>query len=59
MLDFDERDLLRLAEAAGFSPIRLTLDARIESVEPQRRDAFLDTAWNPKAPTLRRRWTRL
>ncbi|HEU5216964.1 MAG TPA: class I SAM-dependent methyltransferase [Gaiellaceae bacterium] len=53
MLDFDERDLLRLAEAAGFSPIRLTLDARIESVEPRSWDAFLDTAWNPNVPTLR------
>ena len=53
MLDFDERDLLRLAEDAGFSPIRLTLDARIESVEPRSWDGFLDTAWNPNVPTLR------
>lgn len=53
MLDFDERDLLRLAEAAGFSPIRLTLDACIESVEPRSWDAFLDTAWNPNVPTIR------
>jgi arsenite methyltransferase len=53
MLDFDERDLLRLAEEAGFSPIRLTLDARIESSEPRTWDGFLDTAWNPNVPTLR------
>lgn len=53
MLDFDERDLLRLAEEAGFSPLRLTLDARIESVEPRDWDVFLDTAWNPNVPTLR------
>jgi arsenite methyltransferase len=53
MLDFDERDLLQLAEEAGFSPIRLTLDARIESVEPRNWDSFLDTAWNPNVPTLR------
>src|SRR5207248_1215358 len=53
MLDFDERDLLQLAEEAGFSPIRLTLDARIESVEPRNWDGFLDTAWNPNVPTLR------
>jgi SAM-dependent methyltransferase len=53
MLDFDERDLLQLAEEAGFSPIRLTLDARIESVEPRSWDSFLDTAWNPNVPTLR------
>ena len=53
MLDFDERDLLQLAEEAGFSPIRLTLDARIESVEPRNWDSFVDTAWNPNVPTLR------
>jgi arsenite methyltransferase len=53
MLDFDERDLLRLAEAAGFSRVRLTLDARIESIEPRSWNAFLDTAWNPNVPTLR------
>lgn len=53
MLDFDERDLLQLAGDAGFSPIRLTLDARIEPIEPRGWDAFLDTAWNPNVPTLR------
>ena len=53
MLDFDERDLLQLAEEAGFWPIRLTLDARIESSEPRSWDGFLDTAWNPNVPTLR------
>lgn len=53
LLDFDERDLLQLAEDAGFSPIRLTLDARIEPIEPRGWDAFLDTAWNPNVPTLR------
>jgi arsenite methyltransferase len=53
MLDFDERDLLRLAEEAGFFPLRLTLDARIEPPEPRSWDGFLDTAWNPNVPTLR------
>ncbi|HJQ50738.1 MAG TPA: class I SAM-dependent methyltransferase [Gaiellaceae bacterium] len=53
MLDFDERDLLRLAEEAGFSPLRLTLDARVEPPEPRSWDGFLDTAWNPNVPTLR------
>jgi SAM-dependent methyltransferase len=53
MLDFDERDLMRLAEAAGFFPIRLTLEARIEATEPRGWDGFLDMAWNPKVPTLR------
>jgi SAM-dependent methyltransferase len=53
MLDFDERDLLRLAEEAGFFPIRLTLDARIEAAPPRGWDGFLDTAWNPNIPTVR------
>jgi arsenite methyltransferase len=52
MLDFDERDLVRLAEQAGFFPIRLTLGARIEAMPPRGWDAFLDTAWNPNVPTL-------
>jgi len=53
MLDFDERDLLRLAEEAGFFPIRLTLDARIEAAEARSWDGFLNVAWNPNVPTLR------
>jgi SAM-dependent methyltransferase len=53
MLDFDERDLLRLAEQAGFFPLRLTLDSRIEAMAPRRWDVFLDSAWNPNVPTLR------
>lgn len=53
MLDFDERDLIRLADAAGFFPLRLTLDARIEATEPRSWDGFLDMAWNPNVPTLR------
>lgn len=53
MLDFDERDLLRLAEGAGFFPLRLTLDARIEATPPRNWDGFLDVAWNPNVPTLR------
>ncbi|HZT85718.1 MAG TPA: methyltransferase domain-containing protein [Gaiellaceae bacterium] len=53
MLDFDERDLLRLAEAAGFFPLRLTLDARIEETAPRSWEGMLDTASNPNVPTLR------
>ncbi|HJQ74721.1 MAG TPA: class I SAM-dependent methyltransferase [Gaiellaceae bacterium] len=53
MLDFDERDLLRLAEGAGFFPLRLTLDARVEATAPRTWDGALDTAWNPNVPTLR------
>jgi arsenite methyltransferase len=53
MLDFDERDLIQLAEAAGFFPIRLTLEARIEAMERRAWDTFVDSAWNPNVPTLR------
>lgn len=53
MLAFDERDLLRLAEGAGFFPLRLTLDARVELMAPRSWDATLDSAWNPNVPTLR------
>jgi arsenite methyltransferase len=53
MLDFDERDILELAETTGFFPIRLTLDARIEATPGRNWDGFLDSAWNPNVPTLR------
>jgi SAM-dependent methyltransferase len=53
MLDFDERDLLGLAGRAGFFPVRLVYEAGIEATEPRRWDGFLDSAWNPKVPTLR------
>ncbi len=53
MLDFDERDLLRLAEEAGFFPIRLTLDAKIEAMPPRSWEGFVEGAWNPNVPTLR------
>jgi ubiquinone/menaquinone biosynthesis C-methylase UbiE len=55
MIDFDERDLLVLAEAAGFVDIRLTLLAEI-TTEPvfQTRDwgVFLASSPNPLAPTF-------
>lgn len=53
MLDFDERDLLRLAENAGFFPITLTLRVVIEPAAPRSWENFLDTAGNPNIPTLR------
>lgn len=53
MLDFDERDLIRLAEAAGFFPINLTLDAVVERGPFRTWDGLLDTAGNPNVPTLR------
>jgi ubiquinone/menaquinone biosynthesis C-methylase UbiE len=52
MLDFDERDLAALAERAGFFPIRLELEAEVRSSEPARWDVYVDTAGNPRIPTL-------
>ena len=52
MLDFDERDLVALAERAGFFPIRLELEAEVRSSEPARWDVHVDTAGNPRIPTL-------
>ncbi len=52
MLDFDERDLIQLAELAGFFPIWLTLEAEITPVEPRAWDTFLKQAGNPRIPTI-------
>lgn len=52
MLDFDERDLLELAEGAGLFPIELTLTAEIRPADARRWDVFLHTAGNPNLPTL-------
>jgi arsenite methyltransferase len=54
MLGFDEHDLLRWAEAAGFERLRLRMD--LEDRRPARVtdwDGFLDSAPNPRAPTWR------
>ena len=52
MLDFDERDLIRLAEEAGFFPIELELQAEIRSIEPRPWPAFLNSSGNPRIPTI-------
>jgi len=55
MLDFDERDLIGLAEEAGFEAIRLNLIAEVTN-EPMwtTRDweVFVNASPNPLAPTL-------
>lgn len=56
MIDFDERDLLRRAEQAGFVDLRLTLIAEVMSTSLARTrdwDVFLDSSPNPLAPTFR------
>jgi arsenite methyltransferase len=52
MLDFDERDLLRLAEEAGFFPIDLELHAEVRWTDPRPWPAFLNSSGNPKIPTI-------
>jgi arsenite methyltransferase len=52
MLDFDERDLLRLAESAGFREIHLEYRADIEPAEPRRWETVAHSAGNPRIPTL-------
>jgi arsenite methyltransferase len=52
MVDFDERDLLALAEQAGFFPTQLRLDAEISRCWPRSWDAFVAAAPNPLVPTL-------
>ena len=52
MLTFDERDLIALAEQAGFFPITLLLEAEIRPAEPRSWESFRNTAPNPNVPTL-------
>jgi arsenite methyltransferase len=52
MLDFDDRDLLRLAEQAGFEEIHLQLHIDIRPLPPTPWEAVLRRAGNPRVPTL-------
>jgi SAM-dependent methyltransferase len=52
MLDFDERDLVRLAEEAGFFPIDLELQAEVRWTDPKPWPTFLNSSGNPKIPTI-------
>jgi SAM-dependent methyltransferase len=52
MLDFDERDLVALAEKAGFAQIDLALTAEVRPTDPERWEVFLHSAGNPNLPTL-------
>jgi arsenite methyltransferase len=52
MVDFDERDLIALAEQAGFHPINLELEAEIRPSDPVPWATFVNRAGNPRIPTL-------
>jgi arsenite methyltransferase len=53
MLDFDERDLVDLAEQAGFERVTLTLETTVQPAEPVPWEAYVDTAPNPNVPAPR------
>jgi arsenite methyltransferase len=53
MLDFDDRDLVRLAERAGFDAVSLDLRVSVKtSRDPVPWDRFLRMSANPKLPPL-------
>jgi hypothetical protein len=52
LLDFDEHDLVSLAESAGFREINLELRQQVASYRaPMAWEAFLASSGNPLAPT--------
>jgi len=53
MVNFDDRDLVNLAEEVGFAKVELTLEVEVKPPDPLSWDAFLDIAWNPNIPTMR------
>jgi arsenite methyltransferase len=53
MLDFDERDLLRLASEAGFDQVTLELQASVSPMPPARWETYLSAPWNPTVPPLK------
>jgi arsenite methyltransferase len=52
MLDFDERDLIRFAEEAGFFPVELDYYAEMRPAEPRPWEALLHSSGNPRIPTV-------
>ena len=52
MGDFDERDLIAHAEKAGFKEIHLELQIEIKPSEDADWSELMNTAFNPKIPTL-------
>lgn len=52
MFDFDERDLVRYAEAAGFKEVHLQLNIDVRSPAPLSWPATVNSSGNPRIPTL-------
>lgn len=53
MVDFNERDLIRLAQEAGFREVHLVYEANIALAGPQDWESSIDRAANPLVPTVR------
>lgn len=53
MLNFDDRDLVDLAERAGFEHVHLTLEVETSPPDPIPWDSFLDMPFNPRVPSPR------
>ena len=52
MMDFDERDLVAIAERTGFRDIHLDLKADIKAPCPEDWTRFIRSAGNPHSPTI-------
>jgi ubiquinone/menaquinone biosynthesis C-methylase UbiE len=52
MMDFDERDLLRACEEAGFRHVRVDASFFAFPAQPAKWDTVLHSAGNPNVPTL-------
>jgi ubiquinone/menaquinone biosynthesis C-methylase UbiE len=52
MLNFDDRDLVDLAEAAGFGEVHLELRVEVKPPDPIPWEAYSNMAFNPKIPTI-------
>lgn len=52
MMNFDERDLLRLCEEAGFKNIHLELHVLLMPSPPQKWETFINAPGNPNIPSL-------
>jgi arsenite methyltransferase len=52
MFDFDDRDLVRLAEDAGFGEIELELHVRVKPEKPIAWDVLMRISGNPRIPSF-------
>jgi arsenite methyltransferase len=52
MMNFDERDLLDLAERAGFTDLHLRLEVDVQPARPREWEPYFRSSPNPLAPTL-------